>query len=57
MKSGGQSPLTNNFFDEIIERREAGYRVIYTLKNEDATPSDLRTEVEKMAARGALRLE
>lgn len=54
MKSGGQSPLTDNFFDEIIERREAGYRVIYTLKNEDATPSDLRTEVEKMAARGAL---
>ncbi|MBL4636508.1 MAG: hypothetical protein JKY56_21805 [Kofleriaceae bacterium] len=54
MKSGGESALTDNFFDEIIERSEAGYRVIYTLKKGGATPADLRSEVEEMARRGAL---
>jgi hypothetical protein len=54
MKSGGESPLTEAFYDEIRERTAAGYRVIYTLKSESLTPADLRTDIEAMAARGAL---
>ena len=54
MKSGGLSPLTDAFFDEIRERTEAGFRVVYTLSLEDAGPEDLRAEVAEMERRDAL---
>lgn len=54
MKSGGQRELTDEFYDEIAERTAAGYRVIYTLKDENLGPDDLRDDVVEMANRGAL---
>ena len=54
MKSGGHRALTPEFYDEIAERTAAGYRVVYTLKDENLGPADLRRDVEEMAARNAL---
>jgi len=54
MKTGGLSRLSDNFFDEIRERTEAGFRVVFTLKDEDAGPQDLRLVVEEMARRESL---
>jgi len=54
MKTGDASRLTDAFFEEIRERKAAGFRVIFTLKDEAATPQDLREVVEEMARRDAL---
>lgn len=54
MKTGSAAHLTDDFFDEIRERTSAGFRVIFTLKDEMASPQDLRKVVEEMARRDAL---
>jgi len=54
MKTGNAANLTDDFFDEIRERTGAGFRVVFTLKDETASPQDLREVVEEMARRDAL---
>ncbi len=54
MKTGGRTRLTDDFFDEIRERTAAGFRVVFTLKDENASPEDLRRVVEEMSARDSL---
>lgn len=54
MKTGGRSPLTDQFYEEIRERTAAGFRVVFTLKDESSTPHDLRNQVEEMDRRDAL---
>jgi len=53
MTTGDEAP-TDEFYEEIRERTAAGFRVVYTLKNEEATPADLRRAVEEMDRRDAL---
>jgi len=54
MKTGGRTRLNDSFFDEIKERTGAGFRVVFTLKDENASPAELRRVVEEMAARDSL---
>lgn len=54
MKTGGRSRLSDDFFEEIRERTTAGFRVVFTLKDENASPADLREVVEEMARRDSL---
>lgn len=52
MKTGGEKPLQDSFYDEIRERTAAGYLVSYTLK--DGSAQDLVADVHEMARRGCL---
>ncbi len=48
----GNAAITEDYYDEIRERTEAGYRVIFTRK--DGTPEDLVNDVYEMNIRKAL---
>ena len=52
MKSGGQTPLTDNFYEEVADRMKSGYRVLYCLKEGD--PQDLANDLAEMNKRNAL---
>ena len=51
MKKGAAAGYVT-LWDEIDERTKAGYRVLYCLSDENATPTDLRNDLIAMRARG-----
>lgn len=52
LKTGGREKLSQNFLDEIGERDEAGYDVIFT--NKKRHPRGLKEDLQAMKANGAI---